>query len=446
MMIGKTMAEILPPEQADFIQGKLKECSKGITVSYPIEMSRPDGSLFNAEQTMVPIKYNDGEIIAYMNIATEVTAVVSAQKRSETINSYQALEASNITPLLKDGLGKGVLKFDYKLEAPDNDTAAASAASYKQIGGMLDSFTKNIGGCVSEISQVLQEFSKENFNVSMNAEYMGDFVIIKDSLKKATESIGMLVCEIHSTTSQLESGTVQMSISTQNLISSFEEQSSTMNSLKEAVTLLTEKTHKNATDAKNASGLSEQVQTVANIGSQHMQDMSLVMEEIKSSLDEIGKVANIIEDIAFQTNLLALNASVEAARAGEHGKGFAVAEEEVRSLAGCTSEATKDTAEMIFKSISRIDEGVLKSAETAEALNKIVEVTSSSTDVISSIATASNEQAQEISRIQQGMEITHKSSADNSSAVQDNASVIEELSCTANMLMTLVDRFKIKKK
>ncbi|WP_380169026.1 methyl-accepting chemotaxis protein [Jannaschia sp. R86511] len=68
-------------------------------------------------------------------------------------------------------------------------------------------------------------------------------------------------------------------------------------------------------------------------------------EEITGRLGDtagdIDGVVTAIASIAAQTRLLALNATIEAARAAEAGRGFAVVANEVKELAGQTSEATE---------------------------------------------------------------------------------------------------------
>ncbi|MEW5727789.1 MAG: nitrate- and nitrite sensing domain-containing protein [Pseudomonadota bacterium] len=72
-----------------------------------------------------------------------------------------------------------------------------------------------------------------------------------------------------------------------------------------------------------------------------------VIGDLASSVQKIGEVVTLINDIASQTNLLALNATIEAARAGDAGKGFAVVAHEVKGLATQTARATDEIAQQI---------------------------------------------------------------------------------------------------
>ena len=111
------------------------------------------------------------------------------------------------------------------------------------------------------------------------------------------------------------------------------------------------------------------------------------VDGLKLSSTEIGKVVNLIANIAQQTNLLALNATIEAARAGQAGRGFAVVASEVKALSVQTQAATEEIKRKIDKLQS-------DAAFSIAAVHRISEATKAVRPVFSNIASAVQSQAE----------------------------------------------------
>jgi methyl-accepting chemotaxis protein len=173
------------------------------------------------------------------------------------------------------------------------------------------------------------------------------------------------------------------------------------------------------------------------------------IENLSVRAVDIGKILQVIDEVAEQTKLLALNASIIAAQAGEHGKGFAVVAEEIKELARRTSRSTQEIAEItkgvqeetqrvvtaIKLSEQRIVDGEKLSHRSGEALHKIVGGVQQATTQVNQIAEFTEAQ----SRLSQNMSLAMQRVAD---MVRQIAKATREQGRGSEQIVAAVERMK----
>ncbi|MFZ5572462.1 MAG: methyl-accepting chemotaxis protein [Thermodesulfobacteriota bacterium] len=270
----------------------------------------------------------------------------------------------------------------------------------------------------------------------------------KDTLGQALHTmmrnVSGIVAELQAAGDQVDTGARQVATSSQSLSQGATEQASAIEEITSTMTEIGSQTKTNAENATQADRLAADVKNTGNHGAEQMTEMIKAMAAISDSSSQISKIIKTIDGIAFQTNLLALNAAVEAARAGKHGKGFAVVAQEVRSLASRSAKAAQETAELIEGSMQRVANGSAIAERTAKALEEMNRGIGKVADLIAEITTASNEQAQGISQISHGLNQVDGVTQQNTANAEETSSAAEELSSQAESMRRLLVRFKLK--
>jgi methyl-accepting chemotaxis protein len=175
-----------------------------------------------------------------------------------------------------------------------------------------------------------------------------------------------------------------------------------------------------------------------------------IMQRLRARSDEIGTIVNLIQEIAAQTNILALNAAIEAAGAGAAGARFDVVAEEIRQLAGRTSQATGEIAELIGAvqadtqaAAEAISKGTALASESGTSLDEIVASSSAVNDMVQNISTSTEEQSRASEEIATSLDAMVDSSQQTAAATRETAQIGVELSNLAERLKEAADQFKI---
>ena len=207
---------------------------------------------------------------------------------------------------------------------------------------------------------------------------------------------------------------------------------------------VTEQTRNVADAAKQSNEMAQKVKEDVDTSARKMHLVTDAMTRITEASKEIELVTNSIEAIAKQTQLLALNASIEAARAGDAGKGFAVVAGEISQLANQSSEAAKNTHQLISDTMDEISNGNEVVDETKAALEMVVESVNQVSEMMTTSGNMAKDQVVSMEQITDGIEQISNVVTSNSATAEESSAVSQQLSEESNMLNDLIDKFKVK--
>jgi len=159
-------------------------------------------------------------------------------------------------------------------------------------------------------------------------------------------------------------------------------------------------------NAAELARLAERTIGAAEQGRERVRKTGAGMEAIRSATEtadevirslgdrarQIGRIVDVIDDVADETGLLALNAAIIAAQAGSAGSAFKVVADEVKNLSDRVLRSTKEIAEVvgsvqdesaraidaIARGVESVRDGVTLSREAGEALDEIAEAANAS--------------------------------------------------------------------
>ncbi len=311
-----------------------------------------------------------GVVALLVNDVAGTTERLDAQV--ERVRSGDLRSAASVG--VDDELGKLGLAF--------GGMTAALHATLKRVAGAADRVDEaagqvsQVGASVGEASasQVGSLERAASSTAAINRQVSG-IAVSSEALTRSVEEASSSVLELGAAAEQLHQTSQNLNGQVDAVSTSIEQMVRNVSHVNESTQVLAEaalETSSSLAEMSRSMGevdghavesarLSGRVLELAEAGRERMRHSSGGMESIRAATEaargvihglsgrvaDIGKVVDVIDDVADETNLLALNAAIIAAQAGEHGRAFSVVADEIKDLADRVLSSTKEIAALI---------------------------------------------------------------------------------------------------
>jgi len=270
---------------------------------------------------------------------------------------------------------------------------------------------------------------------SMGSNLRKMFQNISDGVETLTSSS----TELSTISQQMSSGAEQSSSKSNTVSAAAEEMSSNMSSVAAAVEQASTNTNMIASSSEQLVASineiaqnSEKARSITGNAVSQAKNSAERVAELGKAAQEVSKVTQTITEISEQTNLLALNATIEAARAGEAGKGFAVVANEIKELARQTADATDEIRNQIEGIQNSISGTITDIEQVPEVINEVNEIVSTIATAVEEQSVTTNEIAGSVSQASKGITEITENVAQSSNVTGEIAQDISEVNQAAN--------------
>ncbi|MBN8231717.1 methyl-accepting chemotaxis protein [Corallococcus macrosporus] len=337
--------------------------------------------------------------------------------------------------------------------------------------GLAVIISRAIADPVSRVTQVAREVARGDvFRGELDVSAAGEVRQMATSFNEMLGTLRATVMELVTRTEQLSSASrglmgasadqehviSQQAAYAQQIAATFEELSRTAEQISSS-TEVVESSARRTHDAV-AEAMAVVAQVVGGINDIRTESKGVAdaIVGLNKDLQQVSKIAQVINQVAERSDLLALNAALEGTKAGDVGRGFSLVAAEMRKLAENVSASARDIARIVEKvqdsgeeaaSKARVgmatsDRGVEVAEQASAVFLRIVELARGTSEAARQITIATRQQRQSSEQAVQGARNVADLVKQGVDATGRTTRIAQDLQSVAEGLTAVTSRFK----